>query len=116
MRRNSPNLQPANELRLSCSPWGRGESLGVWNPFIYTFEPLPCGIDELEDTLDSALGDRGEFTGTGTGRAGCNIDVFITDGAMSEEQALLLIRRALADHGLPGMTRVVIDGKEHTLA
>ena len=31
---------------------------------------------------------------------------------MSEEQALLLIRRVLADHGLPGMTRVVI-GRGH---
>jgi hypothetical protein len=84
--------------------------------FIYTFGRLPCGMDELEDALDTALGGRGEVTGAGTGPAGCNIDVFIEDGAMSEEQVLLLIRRALADHGLPGMTKVVIDGREHTLA
>ena len=84
--------------------------------FIYAFVRLPCGIDAMEHALDTALGGRGEVTGTGTGPAGCNIDVFIKDGAMSEEQALLLIRRALADHGLPGMTRVVIDGREHTLA
>lgn len=84
--------------------------------FIYTFERLPCGIDELEDALDTAFGGRGEVTGTGTGPAGCNFDLSIEDGAMSEVQALLLIRRVLADHGLPGMTRVVIDGREHTLA
>jgi hypothetical protein len=84
--------------------------------FIYTIERLPCGIDELEDALDLALGGRGEVTGTGTGPAGCNIDVFIKDGAMSEEQALLLIRRALADYELPDTTRVVIDGRERTLA
>jgi hypothetical protein len=84
--------------------------------FISTFEQLPCGIGELEDALDKAFGGRGEVTGTGTGPAGCNSDVFIEDGAMSEEQALLLIRRVLADHGPPGMTRVVIDGGEHTLA
>jgi hypothetical protein len=35
--------------------------------FIYTSERLPCGIDELEDALDTALGGRGEITGTGTG-------------------------------------------------
>jgi hypothetical protein len=84
--------------------------------FIYTAERLPCAIDELEDALDSALGGRGEVTGSGTGRAGSDIDVFIEDSAMSEEQALLLIRQALADYGLPGITRVVIEGREHTLS
>jgi len=84
--------------------------------FIYTAGRLPCAIDELEDALESALGGRGEVTGSGTGRAGCNLDIAIEDGALSEEQALMLIRRALADYGLPGMTRVVIDGREHTLA
>jgi hypothetical protein len=63
-----------------------------------------------------STGGRGEVTGTGAGPAGCNIDVFIKDDAMSGEQALLLIRQALADRGLPGMTRAVIDGREHTLA
>ena len=84
--------------------------------FIYMNERLPCGMDELEDALESALGDRGEVTGSGTGRTGSNIDVFLRDNAVSEEQALLLIRRALANYGLPGTTRVVIDGTEHPLA
>jgi hypothetical protein len=83
--------------------------------FIYVVGRLPCGIDELEEALDSALGDKGEVTGSGTGETGSNIDVFIRDDAMSEEQTLLLIRRALADYGLPDTTRVVIDGREHTL-
>jgi hypothetical protein len=73
-------------------------------------------MDELEDALDSALGDTGEVTGSGTGRTGSNIEVFLRDDAVSEEQALLLIRRALANYGLPGTTRVVVDGREHPLA
>jgi hypothetical protein len=92
--------------------WGRVE-MGA---FIYMIDRLSCGMDELEDALDSALGDKGEVTGSGTGRAGSNIDLFIRDDAMSQEQALLLIRRALADYGLPGTTRVAIDGREYPLA
>ena len=84
--------------------------------FLSRTERLPCGLDELEDALDSALGDRGEVTGSGTGRTGSNIDVFIRDDALSEEQDLRLIRRALADYGLPDTTRVVIDGRGHSLA
>jgi hypothetical protein len=84
--------------------------------FIYIVGGLPRRIDELEDALDSALGDRGEVTGSGTGQAGSNIDVLIKDGAMSGEQALLLIRQALAEFALPGTTRVVIDGTEYPLA
>lgn len=76
---------------------------------------LPCGIDELEDALETALGDRGEVVGTGIGLAGSNFDLFIRDGAMSDEQTLLLIRRVLPDHGLTGMTSVVIDGRKYTL-
>jgi hypothetical protein len=84
--------------------------------FIYTLERLPCGIDELEEGLNTALARRGEVTGTGTGRAGCDIDVLIEDGPMFEKRSLLLIRRALADYGRPGMTRVVIDERGHRLA
>jgi hypothetical protein len=84
--------------------------------FIYVTGRLSCGIDELEDALDSALGDRGEVTGTGTGQAGSNIDIFIEEGGLSEEQALLLIRRALADYDLPGAIKIVIDGSEHSLS
>ena len=84
--------------------------------FIYMTGRLPCGLDELEDALDSALGDRGEVTGTGTGQAGSNIDVSIEEGELSAEQALLLIRRTLADYDVPASTRIVIDGSEHSLA
>ena len=84
--------------------------------FLYMTGRLPCGIDELEDALDSALGDQGEVTGTGTGQAGSNIDIFIEEGGLSKEQALLLIRQALADYGLSSATKIVIDGSEHPLA
>lgn len=84
--------------------------------FIYMTGGLPCGLDELEDALDSALGDRGEVTGTGTGQAGSNIDVFIEEGELTAEQALLLIRRTLADCEVPASTKIVIDGSEHSLA
>ncbi|WP_406697217.1 hypothetical protein V5E97_00125 [Singulisphaera sp. Ch08] len=77
---------------------------------------LPCGLDELEDAIDSALGDRGEVTGTGTGQVGSNIDVFIEEGDLSKAQALQLIRRILVDYGLPAATKIVVDGCEHSLA
>jgi hypothetical protein len=84
--------------------------------FIYFVDRLPCGLDEIEDALNSALGDKGEVTGVGTGQTGSNLDVFVKDDAMSEKQALLLIRQTLADYELPGTTRVVIDGSEHPFA
>ena len=49
VRRNSPNLQPANEMRVSWSPAGRGESLGVWNPSV-SF-PVRRTIDEREHSV-----------------------------------------------------------------
>lgn len=88
--------------------------------FLYMTERLSCGLVELEDALDCELGDRGEVTGSGSGsgsgQTGSNIDVLIRDDTLSEEQALRLIRRVLADHGLLDTTRVVIDGKEYPLA
>jgi hypothetical protein len=73
-------------------------------------------IDVLEDALDRALGEKGEVTGSGTGQAGGNVDLFIKDDAMSDGQVLLLIREALADDELPGSTWVVIDGRRHRFA
>jgi hypothetical protein len=84
--------------------------------FIYTYGRMPCGLDEIEDALESVLGDRGEVTGTGTGQAGSNFDLFIKDDTISEEQALLLVRQALADFELPGGTSVIIDGSRYPLA
>ncbi len=81
--------------------------------YIYLIEPCPCGIDELEDALAQALGDIGEVTGSGTGGAGSNIDVFIEDDALSDGQVLDLLREAIADYGIPGSTRVVIDGRPY---
>lgn len=83
--------------------------------FIYTNGRLNSGIDELEDALDSALGERGEVTGTGTGQVGSNIDIFIEEGMISEEQALLLVQQVLVEFGLPSATKIIIDGIEHTL-
>jgi hypothetical protein len=60
-------------------------------------------------------GDRGVVTGSGTGQAGSNIDVFIEVGGLFEDQALLLIRRALAEYDVPRATKIVIDGNEHSL-
>jgi hypothetical protein len=84
--------------------------------YINLIEPCPCGIDELEDALDRALGNRGEVTGAGTGQTGSNIDVFIEDDALSDRQILHLLREALVDYGLPGSTSVVIDGRRYPLA
>jgi hypothetical protein len=81
------------------------------NAYLYWNGRCPCGIDELEDTLDRALGSRGAVTGSGTGQAGGNIDLCIEDDAMSEGQVLLLIREALADYELPGSMRIVVDDR-----
>jgi len=63
--------------------------------FVYTFEPLRHGLDDLEQAIDEALQGRGEVTGTGTGGKGSNIDVEITDQNMTPAHALSLIRSAL---------------------
>jgi len=85
--------------------------------FIYTYEPLPCGLDEVEDALEAALGDRGRVTGGGTGisDARSNFDLLIKDGVLSEEQVLSLVRQVVLDLDLPKGTMVDINGKEHLL-
>ena len=76
--------------------------------FIYFRERLPCGLDEIEDRISDALGDLGEVTGSGAGVAGSNIDVEITDEDTTEDEALKIIRGAVAELKLPASTAVDI--------
>lgn len=76
--------------------------------FIYINGRLPCGLDEIEDALDDALGDHGEVSGTGTGEVGSNIDVTIEDDEMEPAAALAILRSALSRFSLPQSTTIVI--------
>ena len=47
--------------------------------------PIDVDRDDIEDELESALGDRGAVTGAGTGRFGSNLDLEIEPGADRQE-------------------------------
>jgi len=80
--------------------------------FIY----FPAGIDVekdvIEDTLDEAIGERGEVTGGGIGEMGMNIDLDVEDDVTPEE-ILTVIRGALAELQAP-YTKIVVAGKSFT--
>ena len=42
--------------------------------FIYGYQQLGYGRDELEDQIEEYLGDSGEVTGAGAGESGWNLD------------------------------------------
>ena len=76
--------------------------------FLYFYEPLPCGLDEIEDWLDQALGVSGEVTGSGVGENGSNIDLLISDEHLAPSQVVQLVRQALLPLGLPESSRIVV--------
>jgi len=78
--------------------------------FIYFYDVLPVALDELEDALDSGFSGIGEVTGTGTGEAGSNVDLEVTD-SVPESQVIQIVRRTLSEFGIATKTTVVIDGK-----
>jgi hypothetical protein len=80
--------------------------------FLYFTERLPCGLDELEDAIESALGDFGEVTGVGTGELGSNIDITIDNQDISKDAAIQLVRSAIAQFDLPSTSQMVIDEEE----
>jgi len=80
--------------------------------FLYFSERLPCGLDELEDAIDSALGELGEVTGVGTGEMGSNIDVTIENEEIPKETVVQLIRNALSPFDLPPTSKMVVDEEE----
>lgn len=83
--------------------------------FIYFYERLDVGLDELEDALDRGLSGHGEVTGGGIGESGSNIDIEIGSSAMNEKEAVDLIRRTLADFDLPSSSRINVEGREYQL-
>jgi hypothetical protein len=85
------------------------------NIFIYFFGPTGYGLDEIEDAIEAELRCRGEVTGAGTGQAGANIDIEITDKHITPEKALYMVRSALRDFNLPASTRIEIDDTKHGL-
>jgi hypothetical protein len=83
--------------------------------YVYIFGRLPCGKDEIEDALESVLGDRGGVTGSGSGPAGSNFDMLINDESMTGSQVLTLARQGFADFNLPVGTIVDLDGARFPL-
>ena len=53
--------------------------------FFYFFQGLEGSLDEIEDTVQETLGDKGEFTGSGLGKAGASIDVDVNEDEVAEE-------------------------------
>ncbi len=83
--------------------------------FIYFFAQSGLGLDEFEDALDEALGEKGEVTGTGTGESGSNIDIEIFDEDMTKSSALSIVRKALDKYEFPLSAVIEIDGEEYKL-
>ena len=80
--------------------------------FVYFYEPLPCGVDEIEDALDKALRDAGEVTGSGVGAKGSNVDIFISDESLPVARVVDLVRQALLPIHLPESSRIVVGGRK----
>jgi hypothetical protein len=92
----------------------KGESwheVGKIDAFIYFSGRLQYGLDEIEDAIDSAIAGLGEVTGTGTGEAGSNVDVFIESGELTKESALRILREVLEEFDFSGQVSIVIDGE-----
>jgi hypothetical protein len=83
--------------------------------FLYFFERLSIGLDEVEDILDEVLSGIGEVTGSGIGERGSNLDIFIKDEIMSREQVIDLIRTALKHIPLPKSSRIVIGNDSYII-
>lgn len=84
--------------------------------FIYIYEDLNVGRDELEEALEEAFDDERTVTGGGAGLRGCNIDLFVPDGARTHDEVVSLVRKTLSVFSIPKTSKIVVDGKEFTMA
>jgi hypothetical protein len=84
--------------------------------FIYFSRPTDYGLDQIEDALDVALSGVGEVTGSGTGKEGSNIDIYIENGTLDKMAVLALLRTALQRFGMPESTKVTIDDEKFFLS
>jgi hypothetical protein len=82
--------------------------------FIYFYERLSVGRDEIEDALDEGLREFGEVTGGGAGVMGSNID-FEFYREVEVKEALKMIRTILSNFDLPRSTTIVINNETHKL-
>ncbi len=85
------------------------------NVFIYFYDRLPCGLDQVEDCLAETLDNSGEITGSGTGVSGSNIDIEVIDGKLGEVEVLKMVREGLAVLHLPRSTVIKIEGKAYSI-
>jgi len=69
------------------------------------------GLDVVEDELESALGEAGKVTGSGSGTTGSNIDLQLDD-RLPRDKALKLFREVLTLLGVKD-ARIVLDGREY---
>ena len=83
--------------------------------FIYFRSPLPHPRDVFEDAIEERLNGRGEVTGGGSGRAGSNIDLRITDPSLGIPQTASLLGAVLKDLGAPSDTIIDIEGRRYPL-
>jgi hypothetical protein len=78
--------------------------------FIYWYGAAPTSRDELEDTIDAILGDKGEVTGSGEGDTGGNIDIEFYQDADSEPLMSEIVRSIAGD--LPRNAFYIADDEE----
>jgi hypothetical protein len=78
--------------------------------FINSFCPLGFAKSELEDDIEDLLGDFGEVTGGGSGRAGWNIDIEIFNNENLDQFQQKIIK-LLRNRDVPSDTYLQIVGK-----
>jgi hypothetical protein len=73
--------------------------------YLYFPPGLTLARDQLEDEIQTFLGERGEVTGNGSGAAGSNVDIAIADDA-DVDAIVHGLSELLRSLGLPPGTRL----------
>jgi hypothetical protein len=79
--------------------------------FLYFSGDTGIGLDVIADELESALGEAGKVTGSGSGTSGANIDLRLDD-RLPPDKALKLFREVLTLLGVQD-ARIVLGSREY---